>query len=138
MKRLQLFLVIVGFVGLMLSGTGCERPQSASPRIPKQQATKAATSNAAPATNATASVVMKTGADKQAQCAQRLQQAEQQIQDLTNELRVTYVELEQEQTKVDDLLDENQNLNEQVQGLTKQLMAAKSKSNGPEKAPGTP
>ena len=122
MKRLQVFWMMVGFVGLALWVTGCECPRSASRRIPKQQATNTA----------------KTSADKAAQCAQQLQQAEQQIQDLTNELGVTYLELEQEQTKTDVLLDENQNLNEQVQALTKRLQATESKSSEPEKVPNTP
>ena len=114
-----MFLVIVGFVGLALWGTGCERPQQ---DVPKQQATNTA----------------KTSADKLAQCMQRLQQAEQEIQDLTNELGVTYIDLEQEQDKVDTLLDENQNLNDQLQALTKRPPVAESKSNEPEKAPQTP
>lgn len=122
MKRLQVLLVIVGFVGLALLGTGCECPQSASRRIPKQQATNAA----------------MTSPDKAAQYVQQLQQAEEQIQDLKNELKVTYMELEQEQTKTDVLLDENQNLNDQLQAVTKRLLAAESKLNELEKAPRTP
>ena len=114
-----MFLVIVGFVGLALLEIGCKCPQQC---VPKQQATNAATGSA----------------DKQAQCERRLQQAEQQIQDLTNELKVTYLELEQEQTKTDVLLDENQNLNEQLQAVTERLLAAESKLSELEKAPRTP
>jgi len=48
------------------------------------------------------------------------------------------MELEQEQTKTDVLLDENQNLNDQLQAVTKRLLAAESKLNELEKAPRTP
>ena len=135
MKRLRVFSVIIGFVGLALWGTGCERPQD---NVPKQRATNTATSNAVPATNAAATNVVRISADRQVQCERRLQQAEQQIQDLTNELRVTYMELEQEQTRTDALLEENQNLNEQLQSVTVRLLAAESRIREPEMAPETP
>ena len=119
MKRLQVFWMMVGFVGLALWVTGCECPRQG---VPKQQATNTAT----------------TSPDKAAQCVHQLQQAEQQVQDLGNELKVTYMELEQEQTKTDVLLDENQNLNEQLQAITKRLLAAESKLSELGKAPRTP
>ena len=111
--------MMVGFVGLALWITGCECPRQC---VPKQQAANAAS----------------TSTDKTAQCVHQLQQAEQQIQNLTNELGVTYLELEQEQTKTDVLLDENQNLNEQLQAVTERLVSAESKLSELEKAPRTP
>ena len=125
MKRLRRVSVIVGFVGLALLGTGCAHQQRC---VHKEQA-----DNAAAASNTS-----MAGVDKQIQCEQQLRQAEQQIQDLTNELRVTSLELEQEQVKVDALIEENQNLSEQLQAVMKHLLATESKPSAPEKASGTP
>jgi K+-sensing histidine kinase KdpD len=108
---------------MALWGTGCAHQQRCAR---KEQA-----DNAAAASNTSTA-----GVDKQIQCEQQLRQAEQEIQDLTNELRVTYMELEQEQVKGDALIEENQNLSEQLQALMKHLMATDSKPSAPEKAPG--
>ena len=51
---------------------------------------------------------------------------------------MTSLELEQEQVKVDALIEENQNLSEQLQAVMKHLLATESKPSAPEKAPGTP
>jgi len=118
-KRLQVLLVVIGSVEMMLLGTGCKCPHQCAP---KQQPTNAIIGSA----------------DKADQCAQKLQDAERQIKDVTSELDVTYLEMEQEQTKSDVLLEENQNLNEQLQAITKRLLAAESKLNELEKAPQKP
>ncbi len=122
MKRVQVFSVVIWFAWLALWGTGCGCPPSTSRRAPKQQATNAA----------------KMSADKKAECEQQLQQAEEQIQDLTNELRVTSLELEQEQTKTDALLEENQSLNEQLQITMERLKEPEQKPGQTEKTPRMP
>ena len=111
MKRLQIFLMIVGLALLL---AGCQSVQHGAPQ--KQT----------------------TDTNRHVPCERQLQEAQEQIQDLTNEIRVTYMELEQEQVKVDALIDENQNLSEQLQEVMKHLLATESKPSAPETAPVKP